>query len=301
MKSAFLFLVASVLNVSAGYGGDACKCPVKHVRDYYGCSGSGYSGGKSCYYMGKVTSHGGSFKGPTHTCTCDNGSWFNCYANQYKAPVPVPVATKNIVELAVGTPSLSTLVEVLSLPQYGEILRALQGSGPFTVFAPTNAAFASAGVNVNDVDAVTKVLMYHVLSGKVLSTDLKSSQKVSTLQGADVSITKKGSSVVVNDNAYVVLADVLATNGVVHVIDQVLKPPPPLPSIVGNALNTPTLSTLVSVLSDENYQPLLTALSGPGTFTVFAPTNAAFAAAGIDIADVEAVTEVLKYHVLPAD
>jgi transforming growth factor-beta-induced protein len=223
-------------------------------------------------------------------------------------PSPTNQRRPSIVEAAIATPSLSTLVSVLTMRQYSSILAALSGTGPFTVFAPTNEAFARAGINVYDVATVTAVLKYHVISGAITSSALAPSQSVTTLQGEKVSVVKTSDGrVFVNNNAQVVVADVVATNGVVHLIDEVLMPPSLLysnsaatlrPSIVEAAIATPSLSTLVSVLTMREYSGILTALSGTGAFTVFAPTNEAFARAGINVYDVATVTEVLKYHVL---
>ena len=132
---------------------------------------------------------------------------------------------KTIVETAVATPALSTLVSVLTLPAYAEILQALSGPGPFTVFAPTNEAFAAAGVDVGNTAAVSEVLKYHVIAGQaVYSADLKRRQKVETLQGSTVDVRKSAAGVTVN-GAKVIAPDVRASNGVVHVIDKVLALP----------------------------------------------------------------------------
>lgn len=208
--------------------------------------------------------------------------------------LPALVA-QSIVDLAVATPSLSTLTAVLTMADYKPVLTALSGQGPFTVFAPTNEAFAAAGVDVTNVAAVTDVLKYHVLSGKVAAGDLAASQAPAMLNGARA-IVKSGPKGVTVAGANVVLADVMATNGVVHVIDKVILPPSK--SVVELAVATEAVSTLVSVLTMPQFKGVLDALSGEGPFTVFAPTNAAFAAAGVDVSDVEAVAAVLKYHVL---
>merc|ERR1712194_106350 len=140
--------------------------------------------------------------------------------------------SKNIVQLASGDTDLSTLVTALKA---GKLVTALSGTGPFTVFAPTNEAFAvlpSATLasllkpaNIKQLDAI---LEYHVITGAaVRAEDLKASQDVKTLEGQKVHITKVGGSVTVQ-KAKVITADVAATNGVVHVINGVLIPPAPL-------------------------------------------------------------------------
>ncbi len=134
---------------------------------------------------------------------------------------------KNIVELAAGTESLSTLVTAVKA---AGLVETLSGDGPFTVFAPTNEAFEAlpAGtleslLKPENKSKLVAVLTYHVVSGKVKSTDLKDDMEAATVQGekikADLSYGVK-----IND-AKVTTADVMATNGVVHIIDKVILPP----------------------------------------------------------------------------
>ena len=143
---------------------------------------------------------------------------------------------KNIVELAVATPDLSTLVTALKA---AKLTGALSGKGPFTVFAPTNEAFAKLPaatlkhlLEPANIKELQSVLEYHVIAGAaVFAKDLKPDQSVKTLDGLDVNITRTmPAGVRVNGVATVTTADVAATNGVVHVIDAVLIPPkPPAP------------------------------------------------------------------------
>merc|ERR1711935_682473 len=139
---------------------------------------------------------------------------------------------KNIVELAAGIADLSTLVTALKA---GKLVTALSGTGPFTVFAPTNEAFAALPAatlasllkpaNIKQLDAI---LEYRVIAGAaVRAENLKASQDVKTLEGQKLHITKAAGSVTVQ-KAKVIMADVAATNGVVHVINGVLIPPAPL-------------------------------------------------------------------------
>jgi uncharacterized surface protein with fasciclin (FAS1) repeats len=130
-----------------------------------------------------------------------------------------------IVDVAIGSnPEFSTLVTALTA---AGLVDTLKGTGPFTVFAPTNAAFAK--IPKADLDALlankdklTAVLKYHVVSGKVLAADVVKLTKATTLNG-DVTITVTGAAVKVND-ANVTMTDVAASNGVIHVIDTVLMP-----------------------------------------------------------------------------
>jgi uncharacterized surface protein with fasciclin (FAS1) repeats len=131
---------------------------------------------------------------------------------------------KNIVELAVATDDLSTLATAV---QEAGLVEALSGSGPFTVFAPTNEAFAKLPPGtleklLKNKEALVKVLTYHVVPGAVTVEDV-STGKVQTLAGQEAMVVKNGSQVKIND-AQVIQADVMAKNGVVHVIDTVLIP-----------------------------------------------------------------------------
>merc|ERR1711988_2069775 len=136
---------------------------------------------------------------------------------------------KNIVQLAVGTPSLSTLVSAVQAASLADVL---SGSGPFTVFAPTNKAFEKVPAKVLSalLEPVNKaslqeLLKYHVAAGDVKSGMLKDGQKVPTLEGSELTVSIKDGVVHLNGVAEVVQADVVASNGVVHVIDTVLVPP----------------------------------------------------------------------------
>jgi uncharacterized surface protein with fasciclin (FAS1) repeats len=133
----------------------------------------------------------------------------------------------DIVDLAVQTEFLSTLVAAVKA---GDLVGVLKGDGPFTVFAPTNEAFAKlpAGTVENLLKPENKaqlvaVLTYHVVPGKVYSKDLKNGMKAKTAQGNEVTITLKDGKAMV-DNATVTTADIEASNGVVHVIDTVILP-----------------------------------------------------------------------------
>jgi len=133
----------------------------------------------------------------------------------------------DIVDLAVQTEFLSTLVAAVKA---GDLVDVLKGDGPFTVFAPTNEAFAKlpAGTVENLLKPENKaqlvaVLTYHVVPGKVYSKDLTDGMKAKTAQGSEVTITLKDGKAMVN-NATVTAADIEASNGVVHVIDTVILP-----------------------------------------------------------------------------
>ncbi|WKV11327.1 fasciclin domain-containing protein [Marivirga harenae] len=139
----------------------------------------------------------------------------------------VKAQDKNIVELAVGTESLSTLVTAVKA---AGLVETLSGKGPFTVFAPTNKAFEALPsgtleslLKPENKDQLIAVLTYHVVGAKVMSSSLKEGQKAKTVQGEEVNISLKGGASV--NGAKVAMADVEASNGVVHVIDKVILPP----------------------------------------------------------------------------
>jgi uncharacterized surface protein with fasciclin (FAS1) repeats len=142
------------------------------------------------------------------------------------APAPRQTSPGSIVQVAQSAGQFNTLVTAL---QAAGLVSTLEGPGPFTVFAPTDAAFAkipSSTLNalLADKDQLTKVLTYHVVPGKVMASQISNGQSVATVEGQPVTFTVAGSSVKVND-ATVVQADVAASNGVIHAIDTVLMPP----------------------------------------------------------------------------
>ena len=135
---------------------------------------------------------------------------------------------KTIVELAVETDILSTLVAAVKA---GGLVDVLNGDGPFTVFAPTNEAFAAlpAGtleslLKPENKDQLVAILTYHVIPSKVMSTDLSDGLKAKTVNGSKIKVGINDGTVKIN-GAKVIAADIQASNGVVHVIDQVILPP----------------------------------------------------------------------------
>ena len=135
--------------------------------------------------------------------------------------------SSDIVDLAVSTEFLSTLVAAV---QAGDLVDVLKGDGPFTVFAPTNEAFAAlpAGtleslLKPENKDKLVSILTYHVVAGKVMSSDLSDGMKAKTVQGGEITVKISKMGVKIND-ANVTTADIEAANGVVHVIDKVILP-----------------------------------------------------------------------------
>ena len=138
------------------------------------------------------------------------------------ASVPAPTT---ITATAARTPELSTLSRLIGEAGLAEIL---SGAGPYTVFAPTDAAFKAVPADTlaklaNDKELLRSVLTYHVLPGKMTSSEVKNGNP-KTVQGANVALAKAGAFVTVED-AVVQMADVQATNGVIHIVDSVLMPP----------------------------------------------------------------------------
>lgn len=209
-----------------------------------------------------------------------------------------------VVDIIVNSPDHNTLEAAVIA---ADLAGTLAGPGPFTVFAPTDAAFAMLPAGTLDAlladpnGLLTEILFYHVTEGAVTSDMLSDGQEVVTLQGQTVTVTLSEGLVFIND-AQVIIADLIADNGVVHVIDMVLIPQEPVEFSVWDVIvgsedhNTLETAILAAGLDAD--------LDFPGTYTVFAPTDAAFAAlpAGtIDalLADPNGLlTEILLYHVV---
>lgn len=218
-----------------------------------------------------------------------------------------------ITGLAVRNSNLKILVQALTR---ADLATTLQGVGPFTVFAPTDAAFTAflkttPYATINDVpkDVLTQILLNHVVSGSVKSTALstgyiktlaKGSASTSNTLSMYVDLT---SGVKLNGVAKVTTADVMASNGVIHVVDGVIG----LPTIVTHAMANPMFSTLVSALTYNPQSGFAGVLSGTTSspFTVFAPTNAAFTAflgettySSLSAIPANVLEKTLKYHVV---
>lgn len=137
----------------------------------------------------------------------------------------MPAAPKNIVTVAVENGNFTTLAAALTA---AGLVETLQGPGPFTVFAPTDAAFAKLPAGtvealLKDLPRLRSILTYHVVAGKVEAKDVVNLTTANTVQGSPISIRVVGGKVMIN-NATVVTADVQASNGVIHVIDTVILP-----------------------------------------------------------------------------
>lgn len=217
---------------------------------------------------------------------------------------------RNIVELAQNTPDLSILVEAVTAAGLANTL----STGTLTVFAPTNAAFAALltelGVTKEALLAnkplLTAVLTYHVLGSKVMRADVPLGKAITPVSGGFFKIESNNGLKITdgrNRMSTITSTDIQASNGVVHLVDKVLLPADK--DIVATASALPDFSILVEAVVAAG---LVTTLQGTGPFTVFAPTNAAFAALltelGVSKAELLAntalLTKVLTYHVVSA-
>jgi transforming growth factor-beta-induced protein len=216
----------------------------------------------------------------------------------------------DIVDTAIDNGSFTILVQAL---EAADLVDTLKGDGPFTVFAPTDAAFADLladlGVTAEQLLAhprLKEVLLYHVVAGQVESGDITEGLTTETALGLGEELTFSLVGGVFVNESEVTLPDVFATNGVIHVIDKVLVPEAfsiEFDTVVDIALSDENFSILVAALTKAG---LVSALQADGPFTVFAPTNAAFAAllAKLDITADELLNQsdlakVLLYHVVP--
>ena len=228
--------------------------------------------------------------------------------------MPSPTAApQTIVDVAVANGSFTTLAAAL---EAAGLIETLQGEGPFTVFAPTDEAFAKLPegtvenlLKPENKDQLVAILTYHVVAGKVMAADVTGISEAETVQGEKLAIKTDMGKVMIND-ATVTTADVEASNGVIHVIDTVLLPPSTqaaadseLKDIVDTAVANGSFTTLAAALEAAG---LVETLKGEGPFTVFAPTDEAFAKlpAGtlenlLKPENKDQLVAILTYHVVP--
>jgi len=213
-------------------------------------------------------------------------------------------ADKDIVDTAVGAGSFKTLATALGA---ADLVGALKGAGPFTVFAPTDEAFAKLPketladlLKPENKAKLAAILTYHVVSGKVMAADVVKIKGAVTLNGQRVDVKVDGKTVSI-DTAKVVTPDIACSNGVIHVIDSVILPASDtIPAVATKAGKFNTLLAAVKAAG------LVETLSGAGPFTVFAPTDEAFKklpeATLKDLLKPEnkaKLAAILTYHVVP--
>ncbi|MEM7199259.1 MAG: fasciclin domain-containing protein [Planctomycetota bacterium] len=208
----------------------------------------------------------------------------------------------DIVDTALAAGQFNTLAKALTA---AELVDVLKGDGPFTVFAPTDDAFGDIPSKTlrtllrRDQDALGNILTYHVVAGSLTAKDLLQLSQVTTVNGQRLDL-RAGDNGLTVDGAGVVKADIACSNGIIHVIDRVLMPQAgTIPQVAAQAGSFGTLVQAVKAAG------LADALSGEGPFTVFAPTDKAFARLGEDTIksllreeNRGKLADILKYHVV---
>ena len=213
----------------------------------------------------------------------------------------ISLNAQTIADIVANSPDHNTLEAALNA---ADLTSVLNGADEYTLFAPTDAAFANLpdglveALLTDPSGVLSEVLLYHVVAGAAPSSALSDGQMVETANGQQVTITISAGNVMVN-NAMVIVADIMADNGIVHVIDAILIPQTTtVYDVVANSPDHTTLKTAIDLAGLDG------TLSSAGTFTLFAPTDAAFAA--VDAATLNALladpqgllTDVLLYHVV---
>ena len=242
----------------------------------------------------------------SHTFTVEGTYDYDCSIGSHAANGMVATVTVNpaqmsnsVVDIIVNSDDHTLLEAAVGA---AGLVDALSGEGPFTVFAPTDAAIVALTealeITADELLALPNlgdILQYHVVGAEAYSTDLSDGQMIETLVGEDVTVSITADGVFIND-AQVTVADIAADNGVVHVIDAVLLPPaPPTNTVVDIIVNSEDHTLLEAAVGAAG---LVDALSAEGPFTVFAPTDDAFTAL-TEALDVT-VDELLAYPLLPA-
>ena len=230
---------------------------------------------------------------------------------------PVADFEPNIMDIVAADDRFDTLEAAVKAANLAD---ALAAPGNLTVFAPTDDAFAALPAELINAlladpsGALTQILLYHVVPGSFGSADVLASSSLETLQGSDLTVSLRDGKPYVNDSQ-IIITDIQAKNGIIHVIDSVLVPPVSLPATttveMGDNSSLPTIAEIA--IADGRFNTLVAALSAaglantflqPGHYTVFAPTDDAFAA--LPAGTVEALladpqgmlTTILLYHVV---
>lgn len=212
------------------------------------------------------------------------------------------VESQTIVDIAVGNEDFSTLVAAVTR---ADLAGVLAGDGPFTVFAPNNAAFEASGitdVEAIPVDDLRQILLYHVLGANVPASEVTagpvdSAASLTVFIGTEGGVTLNGGNAQTG-GANVTATDISASNGVIHVIDRVILPPN-IPTAAAYGGLTGLLDAVGAAANIDESTTVAAALSGDGPFTVFAPTNAAFAALS-ETPDADTLRDVVLHHVVGA-
>jgi len=215
-----------------------------------------------------------------------------------------PQQPGTVLEVAAEAGSFETLAAAV---EAAGLTATLDGTGPFTVFAPTDDAFAALPAGTVDAlllpenqDQLIDILTYHVVGGELSAQEVTSTATITMLNGDEVTVTVDGSTVRIND-AVITTTDIEASNGTIHVLGAVLLPPE-LPTIAEIAASSADFETLTAALEAGG---LTGTLDAPGMFTVFAPTDDAFAALPVGTLETLLMPEnqdqligILTYHVV---
>lgn len=228
---------------------------------------------------------------------------FSCEKNEEETET-IPTITAQVVAAS----NLSTLASAVVK---ANLATTLEGPGPFTVFAPTDDAFTASGITAATINSLTaaqlqNILLYHVIPSEIVAANVPAgpNAKVITASGDSVFVTKNASGVFIN-GINVTQADIEASNGVIHLVSKVIMPPSG--NLVEVAQGDANFSLLVAavVRASSGSTNVAQILSSDGPFTLLAPTNDAFIAAGfpdvaaVNAADPNTLASILTYHVIP--
>jgi uncharacterized surface protein with fasciclin (FAS1) repeats len=228
--------------------------------------------------------------------------------------LPATAQEKDIVDTAVGAGKFTKLVGAVKA---AGLVETLKSEGPFTVFAPSDDAFAkipeetlNSLLQPENAEKLKSILTYHVVSGAVMAADAMKLTSAKTVEGSELTIKVDGEIVMI-DSAKVVAADIKCSNGVIHIIDSVIMPKPKADSatqaskdVVDTALSAGSFNTLVAAVKAAG---LVETLKGKGPFTVLAPTDDAFKKLPEGTVETllkpenkDQLVKILTYHVIPA-
>ena len=276
--------------------------------------GNNLSTSLSTGYVSSLSTAGADGRALSLFINTDGGVRINGVSSVVTADVTASNGVVHIVDAVIGLPNI--VDHAVANPDFSSLVGALTDGGnttftdllsstdtDFTVFAPVNAAF-TAFDNPND-NELANILSYHVVPGTAAFSDELMSMYVTTAgtnadgDALSMYIRPDDNGVEINGSTSVIATDVVATNGVVHAVNQVID----LPTVVTFAVSNPTFSTLVQALTDltpnTDFVSVLSAQDGNGDdpFTIFAPTNDAFDALG-DLPDEAGLVPVLQHHVI---
>jgi uncharacterized surface protein with fasciclin (FAS1) repeats len=228
--------------------------------------------------------------------------------------LPATAQEKDIVDTAVGAGKFTKLVGAVKA---AGLVETLKSEGPFTVFAPSDDAFAkipeetlNSLLQPENAEKLKSILTYHVVSGAVMAADAMKLTSAKTVEGSELTIKVDGETVMI-DSAKVVAADIKCSNGVIHIIDSVIMPKPKADSatqaskdVVDTAVSAGSFNTLVAAVKAAG---LVETLKGKGPFTVLAPTDDAFKKLPEGTVETllkpenkDQLVKILTYHVIPA-